>query len=176
MKMQRKVCIGPAVMVALFVLTAMGSLLLTGCGGGDASVGNSDCISDTYTGLCWDRSSSYPNADAYTGYNAQDYCTSAGGRLPTIDEYVVFMSQGTTTFSAVTEAGEREALIFGSIMNVIPAFEARGFDFAGGKALNYWSSTIPADEPGSLWSVSFENGLIFRYHMHNDTNYIRCVR
>lgn len=147
---------------------------VTGCG--DSPTGHDACIRDPYTGLCWDRMSSYPNAEAYTGYNAAAYCTSLGGRLPTIDEYVVFMSQGAATFSTVTEAGTKDGLIFGSVLNVIPAFEARGFDFAGGRALNYWSATPPAEDPGSLWSVSFENGLVFRYHMHNDTNYIRCVR
>jgi len=143
----------------------------------------SDCINDSYTGLCWDQFSSYPVR--YDFYGAADYCTGKGSRVPTIDEYTVFVSRGTMTFDDVPLFRPYRNVLFGRfpLKDPVPTFEALGFDFGGGDALFYWSSTTEkVFEVDYAWEMAFQSSdsapdtIEIAREWINLNFYVRCVR
>ena len=57
---------------------------------------DSVCINDPSTGLCWDN---YDSGTLMDWAAAGTYCSGEGARLPTIEELVLFASEGTVSFA-----------------------------------------------------------------------------
>lgn len=116
-----------------------------------------DCINDPSTGLCWDRKDSGDTNWSKAG----TYCASRGARLPTIEELVLFSTEGAIQFS-VEKFGNSmvQPYLYGTAKDLNPRLTERGYEYSR-QAGQYWSSTRRTDHGMSgLWSVYFEAGLV----------------
>ncbi|MDA8139735.1 MAG: DUF1566 domain-containing protein [Desulfobacteraceae bacterium] len=126
--------------------------------GGPLSMGtlvdNGDTVSDTATGLMWQKA----EAGAMTWEQALNYCETlqlAGHtdwRLPNRNEL-----QSIVDYTRYELAIDRT--IFSNAMSYF-----------------YWSSTTYAYNPDYLWYVYFSYGLLYYNHPKSITFYVRCVR
>lgn len=124
----------------------------------------SDCINDPATGLCWDKKDSQLPWD---WANGGIYCSGKGARLPTIEELVVFGTEGEVHFTG-------SGYLYGTAKDLRPRLVARGFEFTCDYC-PFWSSTTHATYPLSAWGVYFEVGSV-DYSGKDGGAWCRCVR
>jgi hypothetical protein len=161
--------------------TAAGTYYVTATSQADSSkkavatitVTAKDCISDPFTMLCWDEKDNSANTD---WPKAGAYCAGKGARLPTIEELVLFASEGKAQFTT-------PGYLFGGTTNLFTRLKERGYKFSveGGsiQKAGTWSSTI-RDEKGledHVWDLYLLNGVVESDKMNKyDYMRARCVR
>ena len=120
----------------------------------------SDCIEDALSGLCWDKTSQRRD-----WASAATYCAEKGKRLPTVNELVLFATEGEIKFT--------DALVFfyGKETNLLSRLTSRGYDYAS--YLVSWSST-PKDATFA-YAVDFNIGIAGGYNK-SVASYLRCVK
>lgn len=96
---------------------------------------DSVCINDPSTGLCWDN---YDSGTLMDWAAAGTYCSGEGTRLPTIEELVLFASEGTVSFAG-TYAGSYFYVYLIDTDLRQPRLAARGYGYT--VDAHYWSST-----------------------------------
>jgi len=129
----------------------------------------SDCINDLSTGLCWDNNDSATLMDWAA---AGTYCSGKGARLPTIEELVLFASEGTVHFAGHTGY----FYVYGSDTDLRPRLTARGYGYTGFSVNDYWSSTESlTSPPNGAWIVDFRHGNVYSSGK-TYACYARCVR
>jgi hypothetical protein len=147
--------------------------------------GSEDCINDPSTGLCWDKMDS---TAVWTG--AGTYCSGKGTRLPTIQELVLFATEGAVQFTVHDTTGGGtsggQEFLFGTSTDLRPRLWARGYEsyagYLGEQSQNaYWSSTtfeFPPQMVGSVdsaWHLVFSGGIVGPLVKHVSRT-VRCVR
>jgi hypothetical protein len=131
-----------------------------------------DCIYDPSTMLCWDEKDNSANTD---WPKAGIYCANKGARLPTIEELVLFASEGKVQFTTL-------GYLYGAPTNLFTRLKERGYKFSveGGPAqmAGTWSSTLRIGMGyDGVWDLYLLTGLVASdpktasYYMR-----ARCVR
>ena len=148
------------------ILAALAVLLLAGyVYAGNFTDNGNGTVSDSVTGLMWQKCSAGQNNDSTCSGTSQTYqwqgafafCNglSLAGhsdwRLPNVKEL----------HSIVDDTVSKPAI------NTTP--------FPNTESSSYWSSTTYASNPSSAWLVGFDAGGV-GYYGKTDVGYVRCVR
>ncbi len=126
------------------------SLLSTGSGTlsinlGSFTVSGQPCILDPTTNLWWPKDAMAAGSMVWQDPQMAllDLCGITGWRLPTIDEFAAFLTEGSVTLSSAPCGGSESCYIEGVAHDFNPSLTARGFDALQS---NYWWSSTSYDD------------------------------
>jgi hypothetical protein len=123
-------------------------------------------IQDPSTGLLWLKDAKAAGmmtwTDAMVNLSGKTFCGKTGWRLPKIEEWVTFASQGQVTWWG------NYGYIFGQKTYLVPGLTARGF--INVQSYYYWSSSTYAYNTIYAWFVDMGYGYVF-YDVKDYNNY-----